>query len=259
MVYAVIASSNCFQPESVQHSCEMVSAIISARRQSAMDAKAIVVFDALRDSSVPEQYETVRWVCDQIKNCFKMDDCNITPALVHWPPHGRLPQPGKAKTKLMTRALVQEASLVVLCAGSGKALLQSFERRPDIRSDLALHVTTNQIVLLAWSAGAICSGESAEHSPDRNQELRLSTGVSRCIAGLCLIPGHSFAPHFELADCKKWHDWIKSIREINFGMMHFICDRNWIAFKGGQDVSCSSLDTGSVKGVWRYKDQYFYV
>ena len=159
----------------------------------------------------------------------------------------------------LTRALVQEASLVVLCAGSGKALLQSFERRPDIRSDFALHVTMNQIVLLAWSAGAICSGESAEHSPDRNQELRLSTGVSPCIAGLCLIPGHSFAPHFELADCQKWHDWIKSIREINFGMMHFICDHNWIAFRGGQDVFCTSLNMGFVMGVWDYKDQYFYV
>ena len=203
-------------------------------------------------------YPEVRWVCNQIVDCFGFDDYNIIPVLAYWPGHGRLPQPWKANCKRLTRALVQEASLVVICGGNGMALLDSFETCPDIRSDLALHVRTNRNVLLGWSAGATCSGVSAEQSNDRGRHLRLSTGLPPCLAGLGLIPGHSFAPHFKLADCRIWHQWIRRIRQINFGTMYFISDDCWVAFDGGSHLYCSSLDEGSDVGVWYWHDQYFF-
>ena len=127
------------------------------------------------------------------------------------------------KCQILSVDILQLCSCIVVCGGNCHAILQS-SRRADESVLLALKSTVHagRCLLLARSAGATVSGESAEYTRDRASTLVHSTGAPLWLRGFGLVPNHSFMVHCSVSEAeRRLRNWPKRCSHAPLGSWIF--------------------------------------
>jgi hypothetical protein len=251
MPCALISSSSPFDEQAMPFATSILDAVSAHRAtfflpsSSPLTGIAVVVCDALRDYDLPKFQEKVLWAAAQVTR-LGFDRYDVLPVVVYWPVRGVLPIIRGRRVRRLTPAIIHGASVIVLCGGNAIALLQSFKQNQAMHETIQSEVMANRLMVLTWSAGSTCSGESAEHTRDRRCSLHLTTGAPLCRLGIKLIQGFSFAPHLDKA---QHQDWVAKWRARTLlhwqGITVVLPDRTFVVFhNSSQPVYWNSTDIG---------------